>query len=352
MMFDVDTLIQAADIESILIELGIQPVRRQNKNGYELYFYCFNPEHDDTKRKMSIAEAGKYKGLFYCWSCSLRGNIIQIIRHFTGKSFNDALQWMQERTGVGELLGIESLIYNVKKQKLNYGQEDLDVELSTYDLPSSYVKCYSGHPVTRPAEDFLSERNIGRQTALKFEVGVSDHPKIGYCITIPIKFKGNIHSIFFAQPVSGGLKRYPVGSPQGHILFNYDECVERDKYVLVESILDVLMLDTMGLGPGMACFTNMVSDAQVDLLKSFKNHCVFPDRDSPRGWDLVARLVSSLDKSVKLILPPDGKDPGDCDPWEVVDSFAQAKSYADWEVNAYMVERARDTPNVARLHKK
>ena len=351
-MFDVDAMIQAADLEVMLTEMGMEPKRRKNKNGFELYIHCFNPQHQDNQRKMSMAEAGKFKGLFYCWSCKFRGNIVQIIQHFMGLQFQEALSWMRDKTGVGELLGTQSLIYKVKKEKLNYGVTTQSEELPTFQMPEDFTACEEGHRQTAETEKFLASRGINSDTRRKFGVGCSHHSGIGYVATLPIIHDERLASIFFAQPFGGGLKRYPTNSPQGLILFNYDECKKKGSYVMVESILDVLKIDSLGLGPAMACFTNMVSDQQLDLLKPFKRHAVFPDMDSERGWDLVTRMVGGLDKSVELILPPIGKDPGDCEDWEIVDAYAQSKSYADWEVDSYMKNAAPVTGKVIGLKKK
>lgn len=351
-MFDVDAMIQAADLEVMLTEMGLEPQRRQNKNGFELYINCFNPKHDDNQRKMSMAEVGQYKGLFFCWSCKFRGNIVQIIECFLNMEFHDALVWMQTKTGVGELLGTQSLIYKVKKEKLNYGVTTQSKDLPTFTLPEDFVSCQQGDRRTFQVETYLAGRGITPETQRKFGVGSSIHHDVGRCATIPIIYDERIVSIYYGQPRNGGLKRYPKNSPQGEILFNYDECVEYDRYVMVESILDVLMLDSLELGPAMACFTNMVSDQQLKLMKPFGKHAVFPDMDSERGWDLVTRMVGGLDKSVQLILPPQGKDPGDCKPWEIVDSYAQSQCYADWEVDGFMLKASQPTGSIIRLQKK
>lgn len=351
-MFDIDSMIQASDIEEMLIELGVEPVRKKNKNGYELYFKCFNPSHDDTKGKMSMAEKGKYKGLFYCWVCKFRGNIIQLIQYFKSCEFNEAIVWMRDRTGVGDLHGTQSLIYRVKKEKLNYGHKQEEQQLPVYRCPSSGDRPIdSKGSFQEYARSYLASRKINQSTARKFAVHVGVHGQIGDCILIPITFKEKIHSIFYCEPKDGGAKRYPQGSPQSKIFFNYDACKEEGRYTLVESVLDVLMLDSMGFGPAMACFTNMVSDRQIELLRDFDNHAVFPDMDSPRGWDLVNRLVTGLDKSIELILPPVGKDPGDCSYDEVLQAYQSKKPYSDWEVDGYISRAVRDLCKVTRLKK-
>jgi len=352
MTFDVDSMIQALDVEQVLSEIGIDIDRRKNKNGWELYFDCINAGHDDDKKNMSMAEVGQYKGLFYCWKCKLRGNIIQVIQYFLNLDFRQCLDWIQNRTGVGEILGIEALKYKIKKEKLNYGHVQRSEELPIFDLPSDYARCGDGFDITVEAEAFLHTRRIGKGSWRKFQIGVSNHQQIGYSITVPIFSGDRIVSIFYCQPKSGGEKRYPTGAPQGEILFNYDECFKVGRYVLVESILDVILLDSLNLGPAASCFTNMVSDAQIDLLKLIQNGSIFPDRDSKYGWELVNRMVRGLDKSLYLILPPLGKDPGDCEDWEIVDSYAQKQRYCDWEVHAYLSNAPDPQGNVIGLKKK
>ena len=96
----------------------------------------------------------------------------------------------------------------------------------------------------------------------------------------------------------------------------------------------------------------VLSVSRSKLLKPFGKHAVFPDRDSPRGWDLVTRMVSGLDKSVELILPPVGKDPGDCDCWQVVDCYAQSQRYSDWEVDNFISNVTQATGMATRLNKR
>lgn len=353
MTFDLnlDAMIQAADLEVMLADLGIEVEPRRNKRGVELYFKCINPEHDDDGKKMSMAAQGQYKGLFYCWKCKLRGSIIHIIQHKLDLGFMQAQTWMNQKTGVGAMAGIESLKYQLKKAKLNYGVEQVEKRLPVYDLPATYQTIQSPNAFAEYARAYLHSRQISDQTQAKFHVGISEHKDLGWCITIPIIFRGQLHSIFFCQPKNGGLKRYPKDSPQGDILFNYDECLHHDSFVVVESILDVLMIDSMGYGPALACFTNMVSDTQVDLVKHITTKTVFPDRDSQYGWLLVNRLVERLDKSLNLVLPPLGKDPGDCTAAEIRTAFLHSESYADWEVANYMRETAAQPVKATQLKK-
>ena len=350
-MYDVEAMIHAADLEAVLGGMGVTTSRRRNQRGYELYFNCINPEHEDTGMKMSIAEEGRHKGLFNCWSCKSNGNIIHIIQHFCKVNFVGALEWLQNRVGVGELQGTESLIYRLKKDKLNYGATEDQPDLGVYELPADFVPIDGGR-FSKAARDYLvNSRRIDLATCNHFGVGCCNHPQIGYAIAIPIYFDGAIRSVFYGQPVDGGDKRYPAGAPQGKITFNWDKAIELNRYVMVESILDVLMMHSMGIPHGTACFTNMISDAQLELCKSIGSHSVFPDRDSPRGWDLVDRMVGNLDKSVEIVMPPLGKDPGDCEAWEVVEAFANRRRYSDWEIDNYMRHNNKPTGIVNTLKK-
>ncbi len=352
-MFDVDAMTQAAQLGEILDSLGVATTRRRNRRGFELYFKCINPQHNDTDAvgKMSMADEGKYKGLFNCWACPVRGNIIQLIQHFCNIEFHAALVWLESRVGVGVLLGTQSLIYKLRKEKLNYGVKEQEEDLPVYELPANYTQCDMGHRYAKVAERYLRGRGIDEETSKRFQVGVCKHSQIGYCLVIPVWFDGQIRSVFYGQPVDGGEKRYPAGSPQSYIIFNWDAAVLSKQYVMVESVLDVLMLDSLGIRHATACFTNMISDRQLELCQQAEIHAVFPDRDSPRGWDLVDRMVTALDKSLQLVLSPLGKDPGDCEAWEIIDAYAKRQRYCDWEVDNH-ISHSHIAPSSVTMLKK
>ena len=154
-----------------------------------------------------------------------------------------------------------------------------------------------------------------------------------------------------AQPFQGGLKRYPKNSPQGEILFNYDACLSAKRYIMVESILDVIKGWSVTSRDFMACFTNMISDEQRDLLRPFEEHGVMPDLDGKRGWDLVDRMVPYTGKGLWLYFPPIGKDPGDCTRKELNSAIQWRQKYCDYESKQRLVVAQKVTPKIKRVEK-
>ena len=352
-MIDTSAVIDACDINAVLSELGVDTERRESARGYELYFHCFNPGHDDTTRKMSISDDGKYKGLFNCWACGLKGNLVQAVQYLKHTNYQQALLWLSEHTGVGELDSTESLIYQLKKDKLNYGKEEVKEEVKEVTLPESFRLLESGDSqIYRSARKYCTDRNISPATTEKYAVGISRYGEAGWWLTIPIKFRGTTRSIFYCELKDGGKKRYPKGSPQGQIIFNYDEALAHGEYIMVESILDVLTIDSAGYGPAVACFTNMITDSQLKLLRPFPIHRVMPDRDSNHGWDLVTRMVAGLDKSLEVALVPLGKDPGDCVEAELRDAFLALRRYSDIEVDSLLQRVHNPVKTVDDIKKK
>lgn len=332
MIIDVGILLQKADIQQVFQKLCIQYERRQNKRGYELYFLCPSGKHGDSQRKSaSISEVGKYKGFFNCWSCGFRGNLIHLIQFLHNSEFKEAVQYLENDYGSAQVLGTEGLLFKLKMIK---EEEEAKHELVDLELPKDFnllTKFQGGR--AREALDWLkNERNIGSGMIEKYEIGMSLHEDIGYAVTIPVRFKGRLLSIFYAQPCKGGMKRYPKNSPQGYIMFNYDRCLQHKKYIMMESILDVIKYDSVvGDEFGMACFTNMISDEQLELLKQFDEHGIMPDLDGERGWDLVDRMIPTVGKSAWIYFTPIGKDPGDCTPEELMFAKATCERYCDYE---------------------
>ena len=353
MTVDVEIVLQNADVGVVLNQLGIDWDRRNSKRGHELYFACPTNNHSDdpTKKRCSVAELGKYKGQFNCWACDFHGNLIHLIRFMHNCNFKQALSFLENQFGSAELLGIDALNFRLRMSKPEY---DVKGSLKTFDLPRDYtpileVNTDATHHARRWLQD---ERFITPAAMERFEVGVSSIGEHGLMIVIPIRFKGDLNSIFYAQPFKGGLKRYPKNSPQGHILFNYDRCRESDSYIMVESVLDVITIWSITGCDAMACFTNMISDEQIDLIRGFEEHGVMPDLDGKRGWDLVQRMVPHIGKGLWLYFVPLGKDPGDCDVHEITNAIHQRVRYCDYESAQWPLARQRVIPKITRVEKK
>lgn len=333
-MLDLSLLLQKADVALTLTRLGIVYERRANKNGHELYFACPTDNHmsDPNKKRVSIAESGKYKGLFNCWACKFTGNLIHLVAHLTGVSFAQAIDVLQDQFGKAEVAGTDALIFRLKMNKPEYEHGKEQVK---FDLPDDYrpLTHQCDYNSDRAKQWLIGERHITYEYMDRFEIGSTNHPQLGYSIVIPVKFKGNLRSIFYAQPWKGGMKRYPKNSPQGEILFNYDGCLAAKSYIMVESILDVIKYECVVGKPAMACFTNMISKNQLRLLADFDEHGIMPDLDGERGWDLVDRMIPTIGKGAWIYLCPIGKDPGDCTPQELIQATEQRIRYCDYESN-------------------
>lgn len=351
-MLDVEILLQKADIGSVLSRLGIEYERRQSKRGYELYFCCPTNSHqsDPLKKRCSIADTGRFRGMFNCWACDFRGNLIHLIKFITNWDFKQTLKFLEQDYGSADVAGIDALHFRLK---MNKGEDVIKQPLPVFDLPDDYklmTKC-SGFDARRAFDWLTTERHITGDMMDKYEIGFCFHEKIGLSVVIPVKFNGVVHSVFWAQPFKGGEKRYPKNSPQGEIIFNYDRCLEEKRYVMMESILDVIKYDTIVGEPAMACFTNMISQDQIELLRPFTEHGVMPDLDGNRGWDLVTRMIPFVGKGIWLYFCPIGKDPGDCDPSELTSAMQERIRYCDYEVAQWQTEKCRKLAKVIDIKK-
>ncbi|MAE81338.1 MAG: hypothetical protein CMB80_01290 [Flammeovirgaceae bacterium] len=352
-MRDISLLLQNCDVSSVLDSLGIKYDRRTSKRGFELYFKCFTTNHqsDSDKLHMSIADSGPYKGMFNCWACGAKGNLIHMVRYLCHMNFSQAVVFLEEKYGSSKVAGIEGLRFRLRMFKED---DEIDQEITPMELPADY------HPLVPGLGDradaarrwLRDERHIGDAVIEEFKIGICSHPHIGIAIVIPIYFKGIIASIFYAQPFKGGLKRYPKNSPQGSILFNYDQCLESSKYIMMESILDVIKVQGITGIKCMACFSNMISGKQLKLLHPYSEHGVMPDLDGERGWDLVTRMVPVTGKSLWLYFPPIGNDPGDCTVAEIGTAINDRIRYCDYEFKQRIAARTTLNNNILRIYKK
>lgn len=352
MAIDVGVLLQKADCGEVITKLGIRFEKKKSKRGHELYFPCPTNNHteDSMKLRCSVAEAGRYKGHFYCWACGFRGNLIHLIKFMTGCGFMDAVRFLESDYGSGTLAGIEALKFKLKMQK-----PDRPVKVEReFTLPDDYTPILESDMVeAKNAIAWLTtERHISYEAMERFQIGVCVHQKIGFCVVLPVIFEGKMRSVFYAQPFKGGLKRYPPDSPQGEILYNHDNCLIKKSCIMVESILDVVKIWSVTELDTAACFTNMISDNQLKLLSRFDVHGVMPDLDGHRGWDLVDRMVPTTGKGLMLYFVPLGKDPGDCTPDEIVHTLENGVKYSDYEFAQMHGGSAPRNNRVTRVLKK
>jgi len=324
-MIDVNMLVANTDIGVVLHQLGIDWERRKSGSSNELYFACPTVNHPDDphKKRCSIAEDGSHKGVFNCWACDFKGNLIQFVRAMRGWDFWQTVEYLEGEFGSAKVAGLDALKLRLR---LNKPERADSRELPVMQLPSDY-RLLSGS-----ARRWLQEeRHISDEAIEKFQIGMSTSSQFGDMVTIPVYFKGQVRSVFTAQPETGGAKRYPKGSPQGEILFNYDHSVESGEYIMVESILDAIKVWSLTGRDAMACFTNMISKRQLELLRPFETHGIMPDMDGKRGWDLVDRMIPATGKGAWIYMVPEGKDPGDCTPTEIQSSVQWRRRYCDYE---------------------
>lgn len=359
MAIDVEILLQKADVGAVLHKLGIDWEKRSSKRGHELYFACPTGNHQDdpNEKRASVADSGKFKGHFNCWACNFHGNLIHLIRFMRQCKFMSALRFLEDDYGSAEVAGLDALKFRLRMAK---PAGEVKVDLPEFNLPDDYLPIMQDHSeAAHEARRWLaSERHISQDAMFRFRIGFSrsgvlpdTKGSLGPSVVVPVMFKGKLRSVFMAQPFKGGDKRYPKNSPQGQILFNYDSCLEKKRYIMVESILDVIKGWSVTGRDYMACFTNMISDEQRDLLRPFDEHGVMPDLDGKRGWDLVDRMVPYTGKQLWLYFPPIGKDPGDCTPQELRSAIQWRKRYCDYESKQRLAAVQRVTPKITRVEK-
>lgn len=352
-MRDVAILLQSCDVSAVLEAQGIVFEKRRNKNGFELYFKCPTNNHTDDpdKLRISIADAGIHKGKFNCWSCGFSGNLIHLIRYLRGWDFKQTITYLESDYGSSELIGTKALMFRLSSNKPD---NIIDSEIPEIDYPSSYKRIFDDNTQNAKAavKWLMEERNIKKEMIDKFGIGTGVHQQIGFSIIVPIYFQKRLVSLFFAQPWSGGEKRYPKHAPHGRVLFNYDTCTTSKSYVMVESILDVIKIESITGIHSAACFTNMISDNQLKLLNNFDMHGVMPDLDGEAGWRLVDRMLPTVGKSLQIFFVPIGKDPGDCTPDELLFTVSHPMRYCDYESDQLIKRYQYDCSMVANLVKK
>jgi DNA primase len=87
----VEALKRSHSIVALFASYGIQPAKKSNNGSYT--FLC--PWHEDHNPSLNVDDT---KGLFHCFGCDAKGDVIELVRKMEGLSFREALRKLEGKT--------------------------------------------------------------------------------------------------------------------------------------------------------------------------------------------------------------------------------------------------------------
>lgn len=265
-----------------LLEYAEKTVDFQRRGSGEMAAHC--PLHEDKTPSLMISPE---RGLFYCHSCHVGGNIINWIMTFEHLSWNDAVSKVADLAGVDvkNLKSCEALSYfkkikNSLQTKINF-VEDRQI------LPYSYYEQFSKEIPTDWEREGISVE-VMKQYDIRIDHGSNR-------IVYPVwdnngNFIGVKGRTLFKNYQDLGIKKYlnyqKIVSTDYFMGMkeNRDNILASDTAIIFEGLKSVMHVASWGVNNGLAAETSHLNSAQVAILIQMK----------------IKNVVIAFDKGVSL----------------------------------------------------
>src|SRR5215471_1879831 len=294
---DIPRIIEALELDSLLI-------------GRELVAYCpFHAERDSPN-----LEINSETGLWHCWVCTQKGNLVQLVMQLRSLTYKEAIGLLEEHGGVLSIAEIRDR--NLRElQSILTPPESADfeeVDVSKFSHGRSWWKYVRGYN-----DQVIREFNLGYDNVTRRAI-------------IPIRFKGKWVGICRRATNDNQLRKYLYNKefPKDRVLFGWDEVPDdANECVLVEGPTDVMRGHQWGFDNVMGLMGTAVTDGQLKLIANRFDSVVLLMDNDPAGAIATLRNAERLNTAVSrlLVAPFDEivrKDPDELDYtewWQILD---------------------------------
>lgn len=264
------------------------------------------PFHADTRPSLSI---NVDSGLWLCFSCGAKGNMVRLQRHFGGQPVEYTLDGLDRSLA--------------------------DLERPPEDVCKRPVSWLAQWPMTAEGAEWLDARGITAEDRATWRLGWDVAEQ---AVTIPLWALDGEHVLGVIRrklrPAAHQPKyRYPAGFRISHYLFGAHRLVNRDHIdtlVLVEGSLDAMRVRRHHVA---AVLGSSVSPTHVRLLRVLApKRIVLAFDNDPAGRHAVQRAIRLL-RGHRLVVPTawhERKDPGDMTDDEIDSLVESSISALDW----------------------
>ncbi len=328
------------------------------------------PFHTERSPSLSVnAELG----LYYCFGCGAKGDVISFVREMDHLDFADAVEKLAKRAGI--TLHYDEASGGRDRQRRNRTHETLQAAVAWYHerLLSSkdaaparaYLRRergYDGDVVRQyslgwaPAGRDVLVRSLGLPAAALVDAGLATFDGQGRYVDF---FRGRVLFPIFepgGQPVGAGGRLLPGGQgPKYKNTANtsvYDKSrtlyglnwakkaiVERGRVVVCEGYTDVIGLQRAGVHEAIATCGTALSDGHIKALTNFARRIVVAydaDAAGQAAADKFYAWESRFDVTISVLDLPPGTDPADAaraDPQGLLASITAATPYLGFRLN-------------------
>ena len=314
-------------IKALFEGYGVKLSKTSNNGAY--MGLC--PWHDDHTPSLSVNET---KGVYYCFGCGAKGDVIDLVRNMEGAGFREALKKLA--LGTGQVVPVETA-EPVKVPEPGEKESPEPIPNVSLDVVCDYYhkKLFE----SREAFAYLTEtRKIDAQLIPRFKIGyadgsilskLSDKQKEGLkaigtvtknnrehflgCITFPIFDDSSRVAGMYGRRITDEEPKhlYLQGPHRG--IFNRKASRVYDEIIIVESVIDCLSLLSLGIENVQPLYgTGGFTEEHLQILKddNVKTIAAALDADEPGRKASETLKEKLLDEgfAVRTIFPKLSKD--------------------------------------------
>lgn len=283
-------LYTSSQVKRVLAGSGVT-VEKEAESEY-IVFCPFHSNH-----RTPAGEINKYSGLFFCFSCGKTADLIELVMHFSNRTYFESVRFIKSKE-------IETDILSEINSKLINKEEWTEFDTSVVQ------RLHDQAVVSERAKEYFIKRKITKKSAIKFKLGYSETQDM---ICIPIHNSDGLCVGFVGRSIEGKEFKNTPKLPKSKVLFNLNRVKTASKVYVVESSFDAIRLDQVGF-PAVATLGANVSSKQIDLLQRYFSDIIIIADNDEAGGNMKEKIIERLDGNVTVInLDKQYKDIGDMD---------------------------------------
>ena len=313
------SVVRKVSVYDVLIDLGLVPHGKRGDIGVS----C--PFHEEKRPSLYICSSGKKKGVWQCFGCGKKGDLVRLVMDLEDIRFPEAIKWLNTRSnGCGSITRVVNEILEESEML----RKDVELPVSKEPASDERDRIVKWLMSRRDSDDELAFRGESFDSIIDlFELRVGNG-MFANRIVVPMKDLSGELIGYQGIATSSDMKRKVLNMEGfGWVVENVLGVSTIDRFgdgplLIVEGAVDLFRVASVGYaGVSVGGKTLHSSQAMiVDGIAGDRDVVIVPDADE-QGEDLVKSCESELSglRSIKIARLPDGTDPADCPEYKLME---------------------------------
>lgn len=270
-------------MEKLLEYLKIKVIKQTST---EYITIC--PFHKNGQEKHPSFGVRKKDGLFNCFSCGAKGNMVHLVSALTGMNELEAIRFLERER-------INIIAKELQDVNIPHWIERWHTVNGISVMNEAILELYHGyHP-------YLKTRGIVEEAMSEFEVG---YDRWMDRVTFPVRNENSQLVGIIGRSVRDTHPKYFFydNFPKGGTLFGLDKVLDYDTIIIVEGVVDVIWLWQNGIKNSVAIMGSMMTDKQASIIARRAERAVlWLDNDAAGSLGMKV-AIEKLSERVKLFV--------------------------------------------------